>query len=82
MFIDENSSPMLRSAFEKGKEEGIKEGMERAAEKLISRARNDPLIHDNTPIGVLRQEAKAIRMELHGLTDEDLQMSDIERENK
>ena len=31
MFIDENSSPMLKSAYDKGKEEGIKEGMERAA---------------------------------------------------
>ena len=34
MFIDENSSPMLKSAYEKGKEEGIKEGMERAADML------------------------------------------------
>ena len=34
MFIDENSSPTLRSLYEKGKEEGIKEGMERAADML------------------------------------------------
>ena len=32
MFIDENSSPLMKSAFEKGKQEGIKEGMERAAD--------------------------------------------------
>ena len=31
MLIDENSSPMLKSAYEHGKEEGIKEGLEKAA---------------------------------------------------
>jgi len=34
MFIDENSSPMLKSAYDKGKEEGIKECMERAVRIL------------------------------------------------
>ena len=34
MLINENSSPLLKSAYEKGKEDGIKEGMERAADML------------------------------------------------
>lgn len=36
MFIDEKSSPLLKSAYEHGKEEGIKEGMERAMDIIKS----------------------------------------------
>ena len=39
-------------------------GMERAAEMLMHRVGNDPLLQDQTAISALVQEAKAIRKEI------------------
>ena len=38
--------------------------LERAAEKLMHRVGSDPLLHDQTAISALIQEAKAIRKEI------------------
>lgn len=40
MLIDENSSPLMKSAYESGKKEGIKEGMERAAQ-IVNKMKPD-----------------------------------------
>ena len=45
-------------------EEAYNAGMERAAEMLMHRVGNDPLLQDQTAISALVQEAKAIRKEI------------------
>ena len=64
MFIDENSSPTLRSLYEKGKEEGIKEGIKEGLEKAAVIAEDEHL-NDKYKHGCTNTDAaEAIRKEI------------------